>query len=349
MEGRKSRVESLVKKDSEFWKGRKAFVTGAVGFVGAHVVKALVEQGADVVCLQRDSVGTNTLDLFDLRPRVTVIQGAVEDLPLMNRILNEYDIDSVFHLAAQALVGAANRSPLSTFESNIRGSYCLLEACRQNETVKRVVVASSDKAYGSHPELPYFEDFRLNGMFPYDVSKACTDLIAQSFAHTYQLPLAITRSANIYGAGDMNLSRIIPGTIVSILKGERPIIRSDGSPVRDFVFADDIARGYLLLAENIEDIKGEAFNFGSGEPIQMLDLVNSILRLMGKDGELEPDVLLQKKIEREIDAQYLSSDKVRSRLGWQPSVTLEQGLERTVEWYRSISKAPSLPRSSFFP
>ncbi len=325
----------MVKNENNFWTGRKAFVTGAAGFVGAHVVKSLVERGADVVCLQRDSVGANTLDLFDLRPRVTVIQGVVEDFALMSRILNEYDVDAVFHLAAQALVGAANRSPLSTFESNIRGTYCLLEACRQNETVKRVVVASSDKAYGSHSELPYLEDFRLNGLFPYDVSKTCTDLLAQSFAHTYDLPVAITRSANIYGAGDMNLSRIIPGTIVSVLKNERPIIRSDGTPVRDFVFAGDIARGYLLLAERIDEAKGQAFNFGSGEPIKMLDLVNKIIRLMDKEAALEPDVLLQDKIEREIDAQYLSSGKVEKQLGWRPEVTLEEGLGRTIEWYRA--------------
>ena len=318
-----------------FWKNRTAFVTGATGFVGAHIVRFLIEEGAKVVCLQRDAVRPNSLDIFDLRRRVTVIQGAVEDFALMLRILNEYDVDAVFHLAAQALVGAANRSPMSTFESNIRGTYCLLEACRQTETVKRVVVASSDKAYGSHARLPYQEDFALKGLFPYDVSKTCTDLIAQSFAHTYQLPVAVTRSANIYGAGDLNLSRIIPGTIVSVLQNERPIIRSDGTPVRDFIFADDIARAYLLLAEKIEEARGEAFNFGSGEPIQMLDLVKQIVRLMGKENELAPEVLLQTKIEREIDAQYLCSEKVFREFGWMPKVDLTEGLSRTIEWYRA--------------
>jgi CDP-glucose 4,6-dehydratase len=319
--------------NNSFWKNRTAFVTGATGFVGAHIVRQLVEQGAKVVCLQRDAIRTNSLDVFDLRRRVTVIQGAVEDYELMARILNEYETDAVFHLAAQALVGAANRSPLSTFESNIRGTYCLLEACRVSETVKRIVVASSDKAYGSHKTLPYKEDFALQGLFPYDVSKTCTDLLAQSFAHSYDLPVAVTRSANIYGPGDMNLSRIIPGTIMSVLQGERPIIRSDGTPVRDFIYSDDIAEAYLLLAEKIDEAKGEAFNFGSGEPVQMLELVSKIVRLMGKENELAPQVMLTTKIEREIDAQYLASDKIFRKFGWKPATDLELGLKKTIDWY----------------
>lgn len=318
-----------------FWKNRTAFVTGATGFVGAHVVRRLLDQGAQVVCLQRDAARTNALDLFDLRRRVSIVRGAVEDFALMTRVLNEYEVESVFHLAAQAIVGAANRSPLSTFESNIRGTYCLLEAARLTETVKRIVVASSDKAYGSHSALPYREDFCLHGLFPYDVSKTCTDLISQSFAHTYRLPVTITRSANIYGPGDMNLSRIIPGTIYSVLSGERPIIRSDGTPVRDFIFVDDIARGYLLLAENIERAQGEAYNFGTEEPVQMLALVQTILRLMKKEDRLEPIIMLQKKIEREIDAQYLASDKVFEHFGWKPEVTLEEGLSASIDWYEN--------------
>lgn len=316
-----------------FWQGRTSFVTGSTGFVGANLVSELVAQGANVVCLQRDEVQPNSLDLLNIREKVTIVNGSVDDFTLMSRILNEYEVDAVFHLAAQALVGAANRSPVSTFESNIRGTYLLLEACRNGDTVKRVVVASSDKAYGSHTDLPYSEDFKLNALYPYDVSKACTDLLAGSFAHTFQLPVAVTRSANIYGPADANLSRIIPGTILSVLKNERPIIRSDGSPVRDFIFTDDIVAGYLLLAENIETAKGEAFNFGSGEPVSMLDLVNTIVRLMGKENELPPDILLKTKIENEIDAQYLSSAKVEKRFGWTPTVGLESGLERTIDWY----------------
>lgn len=318
-----------------FWKNRTAFVTGATGFVGAHVVRFLVERGAQVVCLQRDSIRANALDLFDLRRRVTVIQGAVEDYALMARILNEYETDAVFHLAAQALVGAANRSPLSTFESNIRGTYCLLEACRVSETVKRIVVASSDKAYGSHQTLPYREDFPLQGRFPYDVSKTCTDLIAQSFAHSYDLPVAVTRSANIYGPGDMNLSRIIPGTIMAVLRNERPIIRSDGTPVRDFIYADDIAEAYLLLSEKIDEARGEAFNFGSGAPVQMLALVRRIVGLMGREAELAPVVMLKTKIAREIDAQYLGSEKIFEKFGWKPATGLDDGLQKSIDWYRA--------------
>jgi CDP-glucose 4,6-dehydratase len=317
---------------SSFWNNRTAFVTGATGFVGAHVARLLVEQGARVVCLQRDTVRANSLDLFDLRRRVTVIQGSIEDFALMERVLNEYEIEAVFHLAAQAIVGAANRSPLSTFEANIRGTYFLLEACRTVSTVRRVVVASSDKAYGSHEHLPYTEDDALLGLFPYDASKACTDILARSFAHTYRTPVAVSRFANIYGPGDLNLSRIIPGTILSVLRDEAPVIRSDGTPVREFVYVDDVARGYLWLAEKIEDVLGEAFNFGAGDPVQMLDLVRRIIRLAGKP--LEPRVMLQQKIEREIDAQYLSAEKAAARLGWRAEVGLEEGLRRTIEWYR---------------
>lgn len=317
-----------------FWNNRTAFVTGATGFIGAHVTRYLVEQGARVVCLQRDAVRVNALDLFNLRPRVTVVQGQLEDYALLERILNEYEIEAVFHLAAQAIVGAANRSPLSTFESNIRGTYFLLEACRVNQTVKRVVVASSDKAYGSHAKLPYQEDYPLLGLFPYDASKVCTDVLARAYAHSYALPVAVTRFANIYGPGDMNLSRIIPGTILSVLRAEAPLIRSDGTPLREFVYVDDVARGYLLLAEKIEAARGEAFNFGAGEPIQVLALVRRIIELAGQAGQLEPQIMLSHKIEREIDAQYLAAEKAAARLGWRAEISLDEGLRRTIEWYR---------------
>jgi CDP-glucose 4,6-dehydratase len=319
---------------SSFWTNRTAFVTGATGFVGAHVARLLLEQGARVICLQRDAVRANPLELFNLRKRVTVVNGELEDYALLERVIGEYEVEAVFHLAAQAIVGAANRSPLSTFETNIRGTYLLLEACRRSETVKRVVVASSDKAYGTHAELPYREDYPLLGLFPYDASKACTDILTRSFAHTYQLPVAVSRFANIYGPGDVNLSRVVPGTILSVLRDEAPIIRSDGTPVREFVYVDDVARGYLLLAEKIDEVRGEAFNFGAGDPVQMLELVNRIIKLAGKGDQLEPRVLLQRKIEREIDAQYLSADKVEARLGWRAEVNLDEGLRRTIDWYR---------------
>lgn len=322
-----------------FWKERTTFVTGASGFVGANLVAELVGREAKVICLQRDETQPNSLDLLGLRDKVTVIRGSIEDLPLMSRILNEYEIEAVFHLAAQALVGAANRSPVSTFESNIRGTYLLLEACRLSSTVKRIVVASSDKAYGSHAVLPYSEEFKLNAVFPYDVSKACTDLLSQSFAHSFGLPVAVTRSANIYGPGDANLTRIIPGTILSVLSGERPIVRSDGTPVRDFIFTADIIAGYFLLAENIEQTAGEAFNFGSGQPVSMLDLVNRIVRLMGREDDLIPDILLTAKIKNEIDAQFLASDKINGRFGWRPKVNLDEGLRLTISWYRDNWRA----------
>lgn len=317
---------------TDFWNRRNVFLTGGSGFVGAHVARMLLDAGARVICLQRDSVRANSLDLFDLRRRCTIIHGALEDFPLLERVLNEYEIDAVFHLAAQAIVGAANRSPLSTFEANIRGTYLLLEACRQTQSVRRVVVASSDKAYGSHDALPYQEDFPLLGLFPYDASKACTDILARSYAHTYKTPVAVSRFANIYGPGDMNLSRIIPGTILSVLQDERPIIRSDGTPLREFVYVDDVARGYLTLAERIEEVLGEAFNFGAAAPIEMLELVNRIIKLTGK--ELTPKIMLERKIEREIDAQYLSADKARARLGWRAEIDLDEGLRQTIDWYR---------------
>jgi CDP-glucose 4,6-dehydratase len=315
-----------------FWNNRTAFVTGATGFVGAHVAKKLVEAGARVVCLQRDGVRANSLDLFGLRRRVTVINGSVEDFALIERTINEYEVEAVFHLAAQAIVGAANRSPLSTFETNIRGTYSMLEACRLSPTVKRVVVASSDKAYGTHQDLPYTEDYPLHGLFPYDASKACTDILARSYAHSFATPVVVSRFANIYGPGDMNLSRVIPGTIVSVLRDQPPVIRSDGTPIREFIHADDVANGYLLLAEKIDGVIGEAFNFGAGEQVAMLDLVERIIKLSGKN--LKPNILLQRKIEREIDAQYLSSEKVEQRLGWRAQIDLDEGLRLTMEWYR---------------
>ena len=316
-----------------FWNARPVFVTGATGFVGAHIVRLLVERGANVVCLQRDAVRRNALDLFDLRDRVTVITGAIEDPSLCERILNEYEIDSVFHLAAQALVGAANRAPFSTFESNIRGTYCLLDACRRSAQVTRIVVASSDKAYGSHHAAPCTEDSALQGRFPYDVSKVCTDLLAQSYAHTYDLPVSITRSANIYGPGDLNLSRIVPGTVLSVLDGRNPVIRSDGTPVREFVYVDDVAQGYLMLAEQIEQAKGHAYNFGTDERVAMLELVQRIIALAGREHDCTPHVLLQDRIPGEIEAQHLSSAKVRAQFGWAPTHLLTDGLTKTIAWY----------------
>lgn len=314
--------------------GKTAFVTGGSGFVGANLVQRLVDEGSRVVVLERDRISPNSLDVFELRNKVDVVTGSVDDLALMERVMNEFQPVFVFHLAAQALVNAANRSPVSTFEANIRGTYMLIEACRRSERHPTVVVASSDKAYGSHDTLPYTEDFALQGTFPYDVSKSCTDLIARSYALTYKMPIAVTRSANIYGPGDLNLSRIVPGTIVSILRGERPIIRSDGTPVREFIHVDDVVDGYLTVAANIDKAAGHAYNFGSDHPIRILDLVTEMLAAAGRSNDLTPDILLSTKIEREIDAQYLSGAKIANDLGWRPAINLETGLRNSFDWYR---------------
>ncbi|MBX3289678.1 MAG: NAD-dependent epimerase/dehydratase family protein [Acidobacteria bacterium] len=323
---------------SEFWRNRRVFVTGGTGFVGANLVKRLVDEGAAVTCLRRDEIVPDSLSALGVGGRVSFVSGSVEDGELLQRSLNELEIDSVFHLAAQAIVGPANRSPISTFETNIRGTYMLLEACRQIPCVTRVVVASSDKAYGTHSDLPYNETLPLNAVFPYDVSKACTDMLSRSYAVTYGLPVAVSRSANIYGPGDLNLSRIIPGTILSVLRGEDPIVRSDGTPVREFVYVDDVVEGYLKLAENISETKGEAFNFGTNEPVRIIDLVELVIEKCGKTGEVKPNVLLQTKIANEIDAQYLSGKKMNEFTGWKAAVPLDEGLARSIEWYAKLEK-----------
>lgn len=308
-------------------------MTGGTGFVGANLVKELLAAGSEVICLRRDHMSPTSLDALGIADKVSFVNGTIEDHDLIERVLNENDIDSVFHLAAQAIVGSANRSPLSTFETNIRGTYMLLEACRRSPLVKRVVVASSDKAYGEQKVLPYTEDVSLNAVFPYDVSKACTDMISASFAKTYDLPVAVSRSANIYGPGDLNLSRIIPGTIISVLKGEDPIVRSDGTPVREFIYVDDVVSGYLSLAEHIDTTKGNAYNFGTNAPVTIIDLVNEVIAACGATDSVKPNVLLKDKIANEIDAQYLSGARMESATGWTANISLTDGLKKTVEWY----------------
>ena len=339
----------MVNRFSDFWVGRRVFVTGGTGFVGSNLVSELVERGADLICLERDRPQPNSLDLLQLRDRITIVNGDLVDIELIRRVLNEYEVDAVFHLAAQAIVGVANRSPISTFETNIRGTYMLLEACRVTPSINRIVVASSDKAYGSSSRLPYEEDFPLQGNFPYDVSKSCTDLIARSFALTYEVPLAITRAANIYGPADLNLSRIIPGTIVSVLKHESPIIRSDGTPIREFVHTKDVCDAYLALAENIDAARGEAFNIGGKDHINILDITNKIISLAGQNGQLKPTILLERKIEHEIDAQYLSAEKITERLGWRAELSLDDGLSQTIEWYNQNLERLTRPGSATKP
>ncbi len=310
------------------------FVTGASGLVGAWLVKDLLARGATVVALVRDEDPQS--ELFrsgDIR-RISVTSGSLEDFLTIERTVSEHEPDTVFHLAAQPIVGVAHRFPLQTFESNVRGTYHLLEACRLHASlVKRVVVASSDKAYGEGPDLPYTEEMPLRGRHPYEVSKSCADLIAQGYHHTWGLPVGIARCGNIYGGGDLNWSRIVPGTIRSFLRGERPVIRSDGLFVRDYIYVKDVVRAYLRVADALEEPgqRGEAFNFSPESRLTVLDLVGAIQRLMGC-GHLPPDV--QNTARGEIREQYLSSEKARGALGWRPEFTLEQGLAETIAWYR---------------
>ncbi|WP_051669531.1 NAD-dependent epimerase/dehydratase family protein [Bryobacter aggregatus] len=316
-----------------FWDARPVFVTGATGLVGSWLVKALLRQGAEVVCLVRDSVPQSELNQSGDAARVRLVHGDICNQALLERILGEYEIDTVFHLAAQTIVGVANRNPVSTFSSNIEGTWALLEAARRAPSVRQIVVASSDKAYGDQEKLPYEESTPLEGRHPYDVSKSCADLIAQSYAHTYQLPVVVTRCGNFYGGGDLNWNRIIPGTIRSLLRNEPPLIRSDGQFIRDYFFVEDGAAAYLLLAERLAGNRlliGHAFNFSNESQVTVTDLVRRISRLMGS--RLEPRILNQAS--HEIRNQQLSAAKAREMLSWSPLFSLDQGLELTIAWYR---------------
>jgi CDP-glucose 4,6-dehydratase len=318
-----------------FWFDRPVFVTGATGLVGGWLVKRLLAADADVVCLVRDWVPQCELVRSSLIERVKVVRGDVRDQELLERALGEYEIDTVIHLAAQTIVGVANRNPVSTFDTNIRGTWALLEACRRSPSVKQIVIASSDKAYGDQEQLPYAEDAPLKGRHPYDVSKSCADLIAHTYAHSYQLPVAITRCGNFYGGGDLNWNRIVPGTIRAVLRGQRPIIRSDGSYVRDYFYVEDGAAAYMLLAERLAEdcsLRGEAFNFSNELQITALELVNEILKRMGSS--LTPDI--RNEASNEIRHQYLSAEKARRVLGWRPLFSLDEGLNRTIQWYREF-------------
>lgn len=320
-----------------FWRHRNVLVTGATGLLGSWMVEELVNRGANVVCLIRDWVPRSKLVYSGLLDRINVVRGDLEDYTLLVRAINEYEVRTVFHLGAQTIVGTASRSPLSTFEANIRGTWNVLEACRQcSGLIEQIVVASSDKAYGSHEHLPYTEDFPLQGRYPYDVSKSCTDLLAFSFFHTYQLPVSVTRCGNLFGGGDLNFNRLIPGTILSALKDEAPIIRSDGKFVRDYFYVPDAVYAYLQLAEMMSDEQfvGQAFNFGHEKPLSVLELVDIILKLMEKTS-LEPVILNQAS--HEIREQYLDCSKAKRMMKWRPRYTLEEALRETIEWYREWS------------
>jgi CDP-glucose 4,6-dehydratase len=325
-------MEGLVKKD---FSQRRVLITGATGIVGSWLTRRLVEEGAYVVALVRDDDPRSELYRSGTAGKISIVTGALEDYATIERAINEHEADVVFHLGAQTIVGTALRAPLATFESNIRGSYNLLEACRRlSSIVKAVVVASSDKAYGDSPQLPYVETMPPLGRHPYDVSKSCTDLLSMTYAHTYETPVAVARCGNIYGGGDLNWSRIVPGTIRSAFRDERPVLRSDGTLIRDYIFVDDVVSGYLTLADAVLAGRevGEAFNFSTGSRLTAMQIMRATLSAAGST--LEPVVANTAKAE--ILNQYLDSSKAADRLGWKPSFELEKGLARTVAWYRDF-------------
>ena len=318
-----------------FWLDRPTFVTGGTGLVGSWLVRRLIESGADVVCLVRDWVPQSELVRAKLIDHVKVVRGDIRDREVIERALGEYEINTVIHLAAQTIVTIANRNPISTFETNIAGTWNLLESCRRSPSVKQIVIASSDKAYGDQETLPYNESTPLQGQHPYDVSKSAADLIANTYAVSFDLPVAITRCGNFYGGGDLNWNRIIPGTIRSILRGQNPIIRSDGKYIRDYFYVEDGAAAYILLAEKLAEnpqLKGEAFNFSNEIQVTVREIVERILKLM--NSKLEPEI--RNEVQNEIRHQYLSAEKAQRVLHWHPLFSLDEGLRKTIEWYRKF-------------
>lgn len=316
-----------------FWQDRRVFVTGASGLVGGWLVEALLAQKADVVILLRDWVPGSRLIHSKLLEKTTIIRGDLSDTKLLERVLAEYEVQSVIHLAAQTIVPIANKNPLSTFESNIAGTWNLLEACRHVQSISSVVVASSDKAYGDADHLPYQENMPLKAVYPYDVSKACADMISLSYAKSFNMPVAITRCGNFFGGGDLNWNRIIPGTIRSIIRNQAPIIRSDGSLIRDYIYVEDAVHAYMTLSEALTknpDLKGEAFNFSNESQMNVLQLTSSIITKLGS--ALQP--VIQGQNHGEIQAQYLDSSKAIQQLGWTPKFGLEEGLGKTIAWYK---------------
>jgi len=317
---------------STFWRDRPVFLTGGTGLVGSWLVKRLLEAEAEVICLVRDWVPQSELIRAGAIERVKVVRGDVRDQELIERALGEFEIDTVFHLAAQTIVGIANRNPVSTLDTNIKGTWAVLEACRRSPLVRQIVVASSDKAYGAQKVLPYDEETPLQGIHPYDVSKSCADLISKAYAHSYGLRVAITRCGNFYGGGDLNWNRIVPGSIRSVVRGERPVIRSDGQFIRDYFYVEDGAAAYMHMAEQLAlrpELGGQAFNFSNELQVSVIDLANRILKIMGSN--LEPDV--RNEVSNEIRDQYLSAAKARRELHWSALFTLDRGLQSTIDWY----------------
>lgn len=321
---------------SSFWSSRSVLVTGATGLVGSWLCRRLSAIGAGVVALVRDHDPQSELIRSGTISRISVVNGRLEDPRDVKRAVVEHAVDSIFHLGAQAIVSAAVRSPRATFEANVAGTWNVLEAARLHSAiVERVVVASSDKAYGTSTSLPYHEEMPVRAGSPYDTSKACTDLVTQSYATTYSTPAAIARCGNIYGGGDLNWSRIVPGTLRSLALGEQPVLRSDGTFLRDYLYVDDVVDAYLRLGEALpgEGVAGEAFNFSDGSPLTVWEIYQATCRAAGA-GEVEPKVL--GRAEHEIHDQYLTSAKARHTLGWSCDHDLEAGLEKTAAWYHEF-------------
>lgn len=317
-----------------FWQGRRVLITGCTGFLGSWLTAALLERGAIVSGLIRVLEPESELVRAGLIQQINQIPGELLDYELLCRSLVDKEIDTVFHLAGQTIVGVANQDPVSTFETNVRGTWLLLEAVRQTPSVRGVIVASSEKAYGEQAQLPYLEDSPLLGRHPYEVSKACADIIARSYAHTFGLAVGVTRCSNLYGGGDLSWNRLIPGTIRSVLTGQQPVIRSDGTFRRDYLYVGDAVKAYLMLAESLTrpDVRGEAFNFGSGSPVSALEVVRTIVSISGRQ-ELKPVIL--NEVKNEIQEEYLCPDKAMHTIGWQPEYTLENGIQETMAWYRA--------------
>lgn len=316
-----------------FWKDRRVLVTGATGLIGGWLLEKLYGNDVDIITLVRDWVPRSKFLSSKLSNHVTTVRGELADLSVLERIIAEYEIQTVFHLAAQTIVPIANKNPISTFESNIRGTWNILEACRHVKSVDSIVVASSDKAYGDADVLPYKENLPLKAIYPYDVSKACADMLCQSYAATFDLPVAITRCGNFFGGGDLNWNRIIPGTIRSIINGQAPVIRSDGSLIRDYIYVEDAVSAYLMLAQKLaqnNELRGEAFNFSNETQKSVLELTNIIIQKM--ESKLNPEIKGNNR--GEIGAQYLDSSKARELLNWKPEFGLEIGLEKTIKWYK---------------
>ncbi|MCK4423419.1 MAG: GDP-mannose 4,6-dehydratase [Candidatus Omnitrophica bacterium] len=320
-------------KRKDFWKNKKVFITGHEGFLGSWLAKILLSYGAKITGI--DKVENRSISMLDgLRKNLTCIKGNMTGLRLIRNIIEEYRPEIVFHLAAQSIVGEASKTPVRAFKSNIEGTWNILEACRDKKYIKSIVIASSDKAYGESNKLPYTEEARLSGNHPYDVSKSCADLIARTYFHAYNLPVCITRCGNIFGPGDFHFSRIVPDTVRSALRDKTLLIRSDGTFTRDYVYVEDIVDGYILLAEKLQKLKleGEAFNFSNEKPLSVINLVKKIYQIADK----KPSYRILGEAKYEIKHQYLSSQRAKEILGWEPKYNLEEGLKRTINWYKKL-------------